>query len=111
MRKLGLALVLSWHESKGAAWPLTSRKKLTNVEGHDMAKSVYKIVAIKPGMEQKYREFWIENKKVSEDGTKLHSAMLADTDMLEAKNMAEAERLAAKKYPGRALEVSRLGKC
>jgi hypothetical protein len=75
----------------------------------NMAKSTYKITAIKRGMERKYREFWIEGKKVSNDGTTLHPAMLADTDMVEAKDFSVAESMARRLFPGRTLEVSRLG--
>lgn len=74
-----------------------------------MAKSTYKIVAIKPGMERKYREFWVEGKNVSADGSDLHPAMLADTDMVEAKNTAAAKSIAQKRFPGHILHVHRLG--
>jgi len=74
-----------------------------------MSKSTFKINAIKLGMELKYREFWIGDKKVSADGTALHPAILADTDLIEAKNLAEAEALATKEFPGRKLEISRIG--
>ncbi|HKR42542.1 MAG TPA: hypothetical protein VJU59_23205 [Paraburkholderia sp.] len=74
-----------------------------------MAKSIFKLNIIKPDMEHKFHEFWIEKKQVSDDGTPLHAAMLADTDMFEAKNLVEAKSLAAKKYPGRTVEVSRIG--
>ncbi|MGS0966928.1 hypothetical protein ACVCIH_06460 [Burkholderia glumae] len=74
-----------------------------------MAKSLFKINAIKRGMERQYREFWIEGKKASTDGTALHPAMLADTDMVEAKNYPAAESMARQRFPGRTLEVSRLG--
>jgi hypothetical protein len=74
-----------------------------------MAKSAFNVVAIRPGMELKYREFWIENKNTSSDGTELHPAMLADTDIVEARSKTEAEALAKKKFPGRKIEVSRIG--
>lgn len=74
-----------------------------------MGKSTYKVNAIKSGMELKYREFWVEGKKVSEDGTELRPDILADTAFIEAKNKSEAEELARQKFPARKLEVSRLG--
>lgn len=75
-----------------------------------MGKYAFQIVAIKPGMESKYREFWFENKQTSTDCTDLHSAMLADTDIMQARNKAEALDLAKKKFPGRTIaSVNRIG--
>ena len=74
-----------------------------------MAKSIFKVNAILPGMDQKYREFWIDDKTTSDDGTELHPAMLAETDTIEARNRAEAEAMARAKFPGRTVEVSRIG--
>ncbi len=44
-----------------------------------MAKTLYKIVAILLSMEEKHDNFWVKGKKVAEDGTPLHSSMLAET--------------------------------
>ncbi|WP_020203546.1 hypothetical protein [Cupriavidus sp. WS] len=74
-----------------------------------MAKSTYKITAIRPGMAKTYHEFWSENKTVSEDGTPLRPQDLAIVDIVEAKNQREAEVLAAKRFPGHSCEVSRVG--
>lgn len=71
-----------------------------------MAKSNFHIVAIKLDMETKYREFWDEDKTVSTDGTPLHPAILADTDLVEARSLAEAKTLAGAKFPCRTLIVS-----
>ncbi|MGA3957166.1 hypothetical protein ACI2S6_16390 [Ralstonia nicotianae] len=60
-------------------------------------------------MAKKFHEFWIEGKTVSDDGTPLRTGELATVDFVEAKNLREAEKLAAERFPGHACEVSRLG--
>lgn len=74
-----------------------------------MAKSTYKITAIRPGMAKKFHEFWVENKTVSEDGTPLRSQDLATIEFVEAKNLREAEVMATELFPGHSCEVNRLG--
>jgi hypothetical protein len=75
-----------------------------------MAKSLFKINIIFKGMENKWREFWIEGKTVSdEDGEELHAGLVGNSDMIEAKNLAEAQLYAAKTYPGQQTEVVRIG--
>ncbi|KVR92524.1 hypothetical protein WK27_00040 [Burkholderia vietnamiensis] len=75
-----------------------------------MAKSLFKINYAHKGMANKWREFWIEGKTVSdEDGQELHPALVGDSEMVEFSTQAEAEAYAAKTYPGQFHEVSRIG--
>lgn len=74
-----------------------------------MGKSTYSTTAIRPGMTSKYREFWVEGKTVSEDGTPLSSDLLATSDIVEAKNTREAEKIAQAKYPEHTIIAARLG--
>ncbi|WP_186156660.1 hypothetical protein [Burkholderia gladioli] len=75
-----------------------------------MAKSHFKINYSHKGMENKWREFWIDGKAVSdEDGEELHPALVGNSEFVEFNTLAEAEEYAAKTYSGQFWEVSRIG--
>jgi hypothetical protein len=71
-----------------------------------MSKASYEVVAILPDRYNDYMDFWTKEVKVNSRGEQLHSAMLAITEVVNAANKGEAERLVQKKYPKHTIDTA-----
>lgn len=69
-----------------------------------MSQSTYSVVIIRLGEESNYFDYWMKGKKKDKNGEPLHSARLAFTELVDAKNKAEACRLMRAKYPGHQID-------
>lgn len=64
-----------------------------------MGKSTYSVVVIRIGRENDYFDFWTRGIKINASGEALHSDLVGFTEIVEAKNIQNAESLVQKMYP------------
>lgn len=64
-----------------------------------MSKATFSVVVINSGRERDYYDFWLHGIKRNDAGEELHPDLLGFTELIEAKNIAEAASLVRAKHP------------